>query len=141
MYRSALIAIPLLAVACAPAESNEEFVSRAPAATVVGEERSCISAGNIRRTTVHDDRTIDFRVGSRTYRMTSPSDCPRLGFEESITYDVRGGQICSPGIFYVLETTGGQLSRGPGCAFGKFVPIEYVDRDKDMMESESSAPS
>lgn len=132
MIRPALIAIPLLATAaCVPTGEPEQFVSDAPPVRVVGEPERCIDPSRIRGQTVHDDRTIDFRVGSKIYRNTLDRRCPRLGFEEAISYDVRGGSLCSPEIIYVLDTTGSGFRRGPACSLGEFVPVEYVDHAGD----------
>lgn len=115
---------------CAPVGEPQEFVSEAPAARVVGEAERCINVSQLRNTKVHDDRTIDFKVGRRTYRNTLDRSCPRLGFEESITYDVHGGQLCRPEIIYVLESFGSGLQRGVGCSLGDFVPIELIKDDE-----------
>ncbi len=122
-----LAALPVIA-SCAAYEDDTAFVSDAPEARVVGEAVSCLSTSRIRSTRVHDDRTIDFEVtGGKMYRNTLPRRCPRLGFERSISYDVRGGQLCSPGIIYPIETIGGEIERGAGCGLGKFVPVELVE--------------
>ena len=128
--RRMLVAVPLaLATACAPVQDDEEFASLAPQARIVGEAETCIPASRIRSTTVHDARTIDFRVGTRLYRNTLPQSCPGLRARDAITYDIRGGQLCRPEIVYVLENFGGELRRGAGCGLGDFVPIELVDED------------
>lgn len=98
--------------------------SSAPAAKVVGEAVDCVSIAGL-RSTVHDDSTIDFEAGSRTYRNTLPYSCSGLGFEKAFTYQTSLTQLCSTDIIYVLRNTGGQLDRGAGCGLGKFVPIEY----------------
>ena len=130
LFTPALTLTALTALAsCAPNGEPQEFVSQAPAARVIGEAERCINVDQVRNTSVYDDRTIDFRVGRRTYRNTLDRNCPRLGFEESITYDVRGGQLCRPELIYVLENFGGRLTRGVGCSLGDFVPIELIDDD------------
>ena len=122
-------ALVLALAGCAGYEDETDFVSDAPEARVVGEAESCISPDRIRSTVVHDDRTIDFVMsGGDIYRNTLPRRCPRLGFERSISYDVRGGRLCSPEIVYVLDNTGGRLDRGVGCGLGDFVPVEYIER-------------
>lgn len=108
----------------APAEKDAP-VSKAPAAKVVGEAVDCVSIAGL-RSTVRDDRTIDFEAGSRTYRNTLPYSCSSLGFEKAFTYETSLSQLCSTDIIYVLQSVGGRLERGPGCGLGKFVPIEYV---------------
>lgn len=128
MKRMSLFAVipALWLMSCAPVEPDENFISDAPDVRVVGEAESCITVSQLRNTVVHDDRTIDFHVGSRIYRNNLTRRCPGLGFEESITYDVRGSQLCRPDIIYVLETVGGQLSRGVGCQLGDFIPVELI---------------
>ena len=134
MTRPALLALPVLMLAaCAPVGEEEEFVSRAPAATVVGEAESCIDTQRIRSQTVHDDRTIDFKVGRQVYRNTLRAPCPGLRINDAITFDTYNARLCTPEIVYALQTFGGQLQRGAGCSLGEFVPVEYIDRDMDTM--------
>ena len=54
--------------ACSAKMDDQTRPSKAPAARVVGEARSCLPINQVSQSRVHDDRTIDFRVGSRTYR-------------------------------------------------------------------------
>ncbi|MEP2725069.1 hypothetical protein [Roseibium sp.] len=131
---AAIAASALLLFGCSPVEADEPFVSDAPMASVTGEAVSCISTASIRRSSVHDDRTIDFAVGSRTYRNTLSPGCSRLGFEKAFTYQTSTSQLCSGEIIYVLSNIGGRPERGPGCSLGEFVPIDYVDRDIDTMQ-------
>jgi len=124
-----LAALPVIA-GCAAYEDDTAFISDAPEARVLGEAVSCLQTSRIRSTQVHDDRTIDFELtGGDIYRNTLPRRCPRLGFEESISYDVRGGQLCSPEIIYTLESFGGRIQRGAGCGLGEFVPVELIEDD------------
>lgn len=113
--------------ACSNYDRNDNAakVSKAPAAKVVGEPVNCVSIAGL-RSTVQDDRTIDFEAGSQTYRNTLPNACPSLGFEKAFTYATSLSQLCSTDIIYVLQNTGGRLDRGAGCGLGNFVPIEYV---------------
>ena len=130
---AAIAATGLLLAGCAPVEGEDRFVSEAPMASVTGEPVSCLNTANIRQSRVHDDRTIDFEVGSRTYRNTLRPGCSGLGFEKSFTYRTSINRLCSGEIIYVLRSLGGQLERGPGCSLGEFVPIDYVERDIDTM--------
>ncbi len=129
MIRPILIAsLPLLALGCAPVETDEEFVSDGPPVRVVGEPESCISIVQIRQSKVRDDRTIDFEMtGSKVYRNTLPNRCSRLGFEEAFTYETSLTRLCNTDIIYPLESVGGTLRRGAGCGLGEFVPVEYVE--------------
>ena len=133
MFRIALItALPLVAIACAPVEADENFVSDGPKVRVVGEAESCISIPRIRTSRVRDDRTIDFEMsGGKVYRNTLPGRCPRLGFEESFTYETSLSRLCNTDIIYPLESIGGRLQRGAGCGLGDFVPVEYVKDDAE----------
>lgn len=137
MYRPALLtiaALPLALSACAPMNDDDDFVSKAPAATVVGEPVSCLNIGGIGDSNVRDDRTIDFEyTGGKTYRNTLTPGCNRLSFEEAFTYNTSLHQLCANEIIYVLDSVGGELERGAACSLGEFVPIEYIDRDKDTM--------
>ena len=126
--------LPTLAVAaCAPVDGETDYVSRAPAANAVGPAQSCIDTQRIRSQTVQDDRTIDFKVGRQVYRNTLRTPCPGLRINDGITYQTYNTKLCSPEIVYSLQTIGGNLSRGAGCSLGEFVPVEYIDRDADVM--------
>ncbi len=136
MIRTATVAMTatgLLLAGCAPTAEQEPFVSEAPMASVTGEAVSCVMTSSVRQSRVHDDRTIDFEVGSRTYRNTLAPGCNRLGFEKAFTYRTSTSQLCSGEIIHVLSTVGGRPERGAGCSLGRFVPIEYVDRDLDIL--------
>lgn len=124
----------LLLAGCAPVEGEDRFVSDAPMASVTGEAERCVNTSSIRHSRVHDDRTIDFEVGSRTYRNTLGRGCSGLGFERSFTYSTSINRLCAGEIIYVLRTMGGRPERGPGCSLGEFAPIEYVERDIDTMQ-------
>ena len=73
---------------------------------------------------MHDDRTIDFKVGSRTWRNTLPNSCLHLGIRRAISYDVRGNSLCAGEVIYVLDGHGSPSQRGVSCALGEFVPVE-----------------
>ena len=136
MIRTAtVLVLPLAVLACAPVEDDQPFVSKAPAATVTGEPQRCLNASTISRTIVHDDRTIDFRLGATTYRNTLPSPCPRLGSLRSIAYEPLAGQLCANQTVRVIDPIGGGASQGAVCGLGEFVPVEYVDQTKDEMGS------
>lgn len=96
----------------------------------VGEAQRCIIPSNITRTQVVSDRVIDFSLGGRLYRNVLPEACPRLGFERRIAYDVRGGQLCAPDIFRVLDASPG--IPGPACSFGEFQRIERPAGRRDL---------
>ncbi|OBX18768.1 hypothetical protein A9995_09345 [Erythrobacter sp. QSSC1-22B] len=130
---AAIAATGVLLAGCAPTEGEDRFVSEAPMASVTGDPVNCLNTAMVRQSRVHDDRTIDFEVGSRTYRNTLGPGCGGLGFEKSFTYRTSINRLCSGEIIYVLRTIGGQLDRGAACSLGEFVPIEYVDRDIDTM--------
>ena len=119
--------LALLALAgCQEGMNKHGRVSKAPAATVVGEAEDCISLGSMRQSNVGDNQTIDFEVGGKTYRNTLPYICPGLGFEEAFTYETSLSKLCSTDVIYVLRSAGGRLDRGAGCGLGQFVPIKYV---------------
>jgi hypothetical protein len=124
---TAIAFLPLLAVACAPMESDEEFVAKGPPVKGLGEPVSCIPITQIRQSVVRDDRKIDFEMaGRKVYRNTLPQSCPSLGFREAFTYSTSISQLCNTEITYVFENVGGQMRRGAGCGLGKFVPVEYA---------------
>lgn len=136
MIRTAttIAATALVIAGCTPVEGGDRFVSEAPTASVTGEAVSCVNTTSIRQSRVHDDRTIDFEIGSRTYRNTLGQGCSGLGFEKSFTYRTSINRLCAGEIVYVLRTVGGRPERGPGCSLGEFVPIDYVERDIDTMQ-------
>lgn len=103
---------------------KETPVTKAPAAKVVGKPRSCIPINQISNSRVHDDYTIDFKLGSQTYRNTLPHKCSGLGFEKAFTYETSLSNLCNTDVIYVLRNIGGKLERGPGCGLGQFVPVE-----------------
>lgn len=123
---AACLALPLAIIACAPVEDEEPYVSKAPAARQIGEAQRCLNPSLITRSTVYDDRTIDFKVGSKTFRNTLPSRCSRLGYNDAFSYDVRGGSLCSGDTIYVVENIGGMPQRTTPCGLGEFVPVEIV---------------
>ena len=110
--------------ACSTNMESESSTSKAPPARVTGEPRSCIPINQISDSQVHDNQTIDFRVGGQTYRNTLPQSCPSLGFERAFTYKTSLSQLCNTDVIYVLRTTGGAPERGAGCGLGLFVPVE-----------------
>ena len=114
----------IMLTACSAKMDGDTPGSKVPPARVAGEARSCIPIGQTSDSRVHDDRTIDFRVGGQTYRNTLPQRCPRLGFEKAFTYETSLSQLCNTDIIYVLRNTAGSLERGAGCGLGMFVPVE-----------------
>lgn len=114
--------------ACSAKMDGQAPGSRVPPARVVGEPRSCIPINQISDSRVQDDRTIDFRLGSQTYRNTLPQSCPSLGFEKAFTYATSLSQLCDVDVIYVLRNTAGTPERGAGCGLGKFVPVELEKR-------------
>lgn len=112
--------------ACQSEMDRQRPLTKAPAATVVGPAEDCIPLASLSSSRVHDDYTIDFKVGSRTYRNTLPNKCPSLGFEKAFTYSTSLTRLCSTDIIYVLRQGAGQLDRGAGCGLGRFVPVELT---------------
>lgn len=98
-----------------------------PEAKESGKAQSCVPLIQIRETKVYGDQTIDFRMrNGKTFRNTLPYTCPRLGFEERFSYRTSLTQLCSTDIITVLNTSGGDLSRGASCGLGQFQPVEIV---------------
>lgn len=131
MQAKTLIApLVILALAGCQNEMDEQQpLTKAPVAKVVGPAEDCVSIASLSSSRVHDDYTIDFKVGSRTYRNTLPHKCPGLGFEKAFSYGTSLSQLCSTDIIYVLRQTGGVPDRGAGCGLGRFVPVEIVKDD------------
>ncbi len=132
----ALIPLPLLAAACtsdpvAEAARSQAEIAKAPAATVIGPEESCINRSQVRRTVIRSDQVVDFEMlGGKVYRNTLRARCPNLAFDRAITFETSIDQLCTPQIVYVLQNIGGNLQRGAGCSLGPFVPVEYVKQAK-----------
>ena len=120
-----LAAASALALAGCTAEMEEDdFVSDAPQATVLGGPTDCIETSRIDSTRVYDDRTIDFEMlGDTVYRNTLPYECSQLGFEERFAYETTIGRLCSIDTITVLYGDG---QRGATCALGEFVPVDVV---------------
>ncbi|OBV09853.1 hypothetical protein [Erythrobacter dokdonensis] len=128
-----LIAVTMVAAACAPVERDPDAdpAAGAPEVRVVGEAQSCINRPQIRQTMVRSDRVIDFEMrGGKVYRNILPSKCPGISIERAFTYNTTIDQLCTPEIIYVLTNIGGVPQRGAGCGLGKFIPVEYVKDDK-----------
>ena len=135
LYSGFISASLALVSGCAPLGTSRTFVSDARPAAAVGKAQRCINTSLISRQTVQDDRTIDFRLGSRIYRNTLPSPCPRLGSLRSIAYEPLAGQLCANQTVRVIDPIDGGASQGAVCGLGDFVLVEYVDRTKDAMGS------
>ncbi|WP_375403451.1 hypothetical protein [uncultured Sphingomonas sp.] len=101
-----------------------------PAATPVGEARTCIPLRSIRETRVRSDQVIDFMMsGRRTYRVTMPRPCPGLGFEERFTYSTSLSQLCAQDIITVLQQAGG-IQRGASCGLATFQPVTLAAKTR-----------
>jgi hypothetical protein len=104
-------------------------------------ERSCVNHSQIRSTSVIDDYTVAFEMKDRSVWVnTLPSRCPRLGYQESFSIDVRGGTVCSVDTIQVLEYGFG-LQPGVRCGLGKFVRSELSVRElkKNAKEARKAA--
>ncbi|MEO1487813.1 MAG: hypothetical protein AAFR88_00035 [Pseudomonadota bacterium] len=138
-----LFPLPALAIlaACAPAEGRPDLSGgpfAVPPAKVIGEPENCINRVQIRQARPRNDDVIDFEMrGGDVFRSTLRNSCPRLGFEQAITYNTSINQLCQTEIIYVLENIGGQVQRGAGCSLGPFVPIEYIPKGESETEDES----
>lgn len=122
---SALVAVLGLSGCARTGAPGEQFVSKAPAATVVGEPVNCVQTNLIHDTRVWDDRTIDFvMVGGTRYRNTLPGRCPNLGFDQRFAYKTATNSLCSIDTITVLPT--GSSIPGPTCGLGKFVPVKLA---------------
>jgi hypothetical protein len=123
MIARLLLAVPaaaLLGAAPLPAPQGQGE----PEAVESGEPVNCIPVRRIRNTRVRSDRVIDFQVSNREfYRNELPHDCPGLGFERRISYQVRTSSLCSVDTVTVLESS---LQRGATCGLGTFQPMKTV---------------
>ena len=125
LIATALLGTATLTVAACASETASTADVRAPAVTIAGEPRNCISTSRIAGTRVHDDYTIDFEMtGGDIYRNTLRGRCPGLGFEERFGYRVSAGEICRLDTITVLQSGG---TSGATCGLGEFVPVRYAD--------------
>jgi hypothetical protein len=118
----AALTLPLAACADRGADGTDRApVTRAPAATVIGEPVNCVDTSRIRDTKVHDDSTIDFRMVNGTiYRNTLPNRCNGLAVQDQFGYRTQQGRLCAIDTITVLNTGG---ISGPTCGLGQFVPV------------------
>jgi hypothetical protein len=125
------LTIALAACSSPDASADSDPAAKAPAVKVVGEERSCISRSQVRRSVVRSDQIIDFEmINRKVYRATLPTRCPGLGFERAFAYETSIDQLCSADIIHVLMNIGGGVQRGASCGLAAFVPVEYVKKPK-----------
>ena len=132
MKQVAALAGGIVLASCAPIdEPGQASATRAavePAVKVIGEAESCISASSIQSTSVRGDGVIDFTVTrGKVYRNYLVSGCSVLRKSDAITYEVKGIKLCSGEVVYELDNYGRGFKRGPACALGEFVPVEYAD--------------
>ena len=115
-----LAALALLAAAGTASAKNDR--QAVPPAIPAGEAVSCVPLQNIRNTSVHGDKVIDFHMsGGKVYRNTLPYACSSLGFEERFSYKTSINQLCSSDIITVIQTP---ISiAGPSCGLGRFQPV------------------
>ncbi len=127
--RLAIAAPAILALAACAAGERAEPLDLADDTSIrlVGEPESCLQIGSIRSTDVIDDYTIDFEVGSRTYRNRLPNRCPGLKSEDRFSYETSQSRLCNVDIVNVLYDYGGTFQRGAGCGLGQFQEIEKLD--------------
>lgn len=112
------------------AQTNSERYDKEMAKySQTGTFEKCVRPSLIKQTRVLDDNHIIFEMrGNRVYLNTLDHKCSRLGFERSITYDVRGNKLCSLDVVSVFDTT---LGAGPGCFLGEFELLEEIPKDND----------
>ncbi len=109
---------------------SEKFKKELAKYERTGEMKSCLPTHRIRSTRVLDDYHILFKgKNRRNYLMTLSRRCHSLGFNEAITYRVRGGRICSSDIFTVLQRR--NTISGPTCGFEKFELLKKIPKEKN----------
>lgn len=114
----------------AAADTDDE----APAA------KSCLYEGDLRRTTVLDDRTILFTTrDGQTYSNSLPQQCPMMRGNSILNYEVEHRRICSGSMFQVLVDYGFGLTPGVVCALGIFVPISEDEASDLIARSKQSS--
>ena len=112
-------------------EISEKVADRLAQYEPTGETKKCLRTYYIRNSKVLDDWRILFEMrGGGVFLNTLPWRCPRLGFEKSFTYTLRGpAQLCDLDTITVLQTFGSGLNSGASCALGKFVELEKIADD------------
>lgn len=93
---------------------------------LVGEPQDCVTITSIRSSDIVDEYTIDFKVGTDTYRNRLPNRCIGLKSADSFTYETSQSRLCNVDIIYTLENYGASYQRGAGCGLGQFQKIEKV---------------
>lgn len=110
------------------------------------EGQRCISVTRLKETHVVDDRTLLFYMrGGEIYRNVLRYDCRGLKAQSSFSYSVIANRLCGTDTITVLESFGGDLSRGMSCGLGKFYEISedeaeflrYGERSDIMEEPEA----
>lgn len=97
----------------------------------------CINAGDIDHLSYPDDKTILFHMrGNKIWRNDLKRECPGLKFEQSVSYEIRGGSICgNMQVVYVMH-------RWTPCMLGPFIPYTKpaADAPKDLPKDGGIAP-
>lgn len=130
MRRLSSALAPLALAACAGADAGPETAAmdHVPAATPIGEARSCVPITQIRESRVRSDQVIDFVMrGGEAYRVTLPRRCPQLGFEQRFAYATSLSQLCRQDIITVLYQAP-NLQRGASCGLAPFQPVRLAER-------------
>lgn len=128
--RKSLLLLPILAGLAVPGATADRR-DRVPAATPVGEARTCLPINQLRESRVRSDRVIDFYTpGRQVYRVTLPNACPNLGFEQRFSYETSLSQLCAQDIITVLFQGGGGLQRGASCGLAPFQPVRLEGRER-----------
>lgn len=122
----ACLTLPLAACSMGAAPPAATPIADDAGITLSGEPVRCLNTSMIQNSTVVDKQTIDFRVGSKTYRNRLDSYCPSINRNDPIIYDSHGGQLCSNDIVYGSYSVGGDIHRSGGCGLGEFQPIKKV---------------
>jgi hypothetical protein len=127
--RVAVLAIPLIAAACAAPAPRQAPppapVAQSPAPPPV---TACVDLARIAEARVRDDRTIDFvlRDGA-VLRNSLPNACPGLGAERAFTYATALSRLCATDIVTVVQQGGGPRL-GASCGLGGFTPAPATGR-------------
>lgn len=127
MKIAAALAFGIVLASCAPIEQPQIAADEVePRVRILGEAKKCVHGTAVRNTIARGYGVVDFTLtNGDVYRNSLKGICSSLRRDDPITYELRGGGLCEGEIIYRLDNAGGQLSRGPACSLGQFVPVEY----------------
>lgn len=128
MTRSFVAIVALLAgmALAGPGTARDTTI---PEAMPIGAPQMCITRHRISQTLVRSDSVIDFlMIDRKVYRVSLPTACAGLGFQERFGYATSIDQLCASDIITVLYVNPDQ--NGASCSLGSFQQVTLPPRTK-----------